>query len=110
MKNRFDLRGDLLEIRALYSVPALARIAKVSADMLRRVLRAANVELLRSGRVILVPLSEIRDKVPSLWKSLANAEELRRRAPCPHCGWDGRASSVPAGPIGSSRASRARSP
>ena len=53
MKNRFDLRGDLLEIRALYSVPALARIAKVSADMLRRVLRAANVELLRSGRVIL---------------------------------------------------------
>jgi len=105
MKTRRDRQGDLLEVRAFYSVPALAQIANVSADMMRRLLRTNRLELLRVGRVLLVPLSEIRKKVPPLWDSLRAAEELRQARPCPRCGWipPDRPARYP-----SSRASRAR--
>ena len=106
MKKRLDCRNDLLEVRALYSVPALAQIANVSRDMLRRVLRTSGVTFLRAGRVLLVPLSEIQSKVPPLWKTL-EAAELLRRGPCPKCGF---VPQVRSGPNGSVRASRARAP
>jgi hypothetical protein len=86
MRTRLDCRDDLLEVRALYSVTALAQIANVSRDMLRRVLRSSGVTFLHAGRVLLVPLSEIRSKVPPLWKTL-EAAELLRRGPCPKCGF-----------------------
>ena len=69
----------VLEVKALYSVAELARGANVGADRLRRVLRASGVTLLRGGRVLLVPLSEIREKIPALWESILAAD--RRRSP-----------------------------
>jgi hypothetical protein len=85
MRKRLDLQDDVFEVRALYSVPALARMAHVSPDMLRRVLRSNGVTFLHAGRVLLVPLSEILKKIPPLWKTL-ESRELLRRGPCPHCG------------------------
>jgi hypothetical protein len=64
-------------VQALYSIAALARAGNVDAHLLRRVLRANQLELLRNGRTLYVPLSEIQRKIPALWESLRAAEELR---------------------------------
>ncbi len=69
-----------LELRALYSLPELARFANVSADRMRRLLRATGVEMVRSGRNLLVPLSEIERKIPPLWESIKTIEMVRHGA------------------------------
>ena len=66
-----------LEVQAVYSVAALARVANVTPHLLRRVLRANGVELVRAGRSLLVPLSEIESKIPPLWESLKAVEAMR---------------------------------
>ena len=70
-------REGALEVQALYSIAAIARVANVTPSLLRRVLRANGVELVRAGRAVLVPLSEIETKIPPLWESLKAAEMLR---------------------------------
>ena len=70
-------RDGALEVRALYPLPELAIVANVSADRLRRLLRASGVEMLRSGRNLLVPLSEIERKIPPLWESIKAIEMVR---------------------------------
>jgi hypothetical protein len=80
MRARKDTGFESLEIRALYSIAELARAAGVTTYMLRRALRAAGVDLLRSGRALYVPLSEIESKIPSLWQSIRRAEQVRRSA------------------------------
>ncbi len=77
MKPRTDNRPIGLEVQALYSIAALARAVNVSTFTLRRLLRSNGVELVRGGRALFVPLSEIRRKIPPLWESLRAAEELR---------------------------------
>ena len=78
MHARSDVaREGALEVQAMYSVAALARVANVTPSLLRRVLRANGVELVRAGRAALVPLSEIEIKIPPLWESLKAAEMLR---------------------------------
>jgi hypothetical protein len=78
MRSRADSsRRGPLRVQALYSVGALARAGNVSPDMLLRLLRASKVELVRSGRAVLVPLHEIEEKIPALWKSIELAERLR---------------------------------
>jgi hypothetical protein len=67
-----------LEVRALYTVSELARVAGMRPYNLLRLLRRANVVFLRSGRAFYVPLSEIRERVPALWRGLCAAEEVRR--------------------------------
>jgi hypothetical protein len=80
MKQRKDNRLLALQVQALYSVPALARIANVTTHMLRRLLQANGVQFIRGGRASFVPLSEIRRKIPSLWESLRFAEQVRAQA------------------------------
>lgn len=67
-----------LALRALYSIPELARTARVHRNTLRRLLDSAGVRLVRAGRSLLVPLSEIESRVPALWRSLVAIEALRR--------------------------------
>jgi hypothetical protein len=80
MHPRHDSRLESLEVQALYSIAALARIANVSTDLLRRVLRTNGVTFVHGGRALLVPLSELERKIPPLWESLRSASKLRRRA------------------------------
>ena len=69
-----------LEVQALYSLGTLARIGNVTKGILRRVLLANGVELVRAGRALFVPLCEVERRIPALWKSLCLAEELRKAA------------------------------
>ena len=79
MRARADARRrGALRAQALYSIPALARVANVSRGVLLRVLRGAKVELLLSGRCVLVPLKEIQTKLPMLWKSIELVDQLGR--------------------------------
>ena len=78
MRPRADTaRRDGLHVQALYSVGALARAANVTHNMLLRLLRASNVELLQVGRALHVPLAEIERKIPALWRSILAAERVR---------------------------------
>ncbi len=67
-----------LDVRALYSLAQLARVANVTRHTLRRLLRKNGVTLVRSGRSLFVPLAEIERRIPPLWESLRRLEELRR--------------------------------
>jgi len=71
-------RFAALEIRAFYSVAELARAAGVPAYKLLRLLRRCRVTFIHAGRAYYVPLLEIREKIPPLWRSLCSAQELRR--------------------------------
>lgn len=80
MRPREDSACRPLQVQALYSIATLARAANVTTSMLRRILRANGVTLVRGGRALYVPLSEIKNKIPPLWASLHDAEQLRRLA------------------------------
>jgi len=77
MRPRSDNQRASLEVQALYSIAALARIGNVSAPLLLRVLRANGVTFVRARRALFVPLTEIQRKIPPLWESLCAAAELR---------------------------------
>ena len=66
-----------LEVKAFYTLAELARAGNVTKYRLRRVLRASGVALLPGGGKILVPLALIRARIPTLWESIALAEQLR---------------------------------
>jgi hypothetical protein len=69
-----------LELKALYSVGALATAAGVTPYLMLRLLRANGVEFVRAGRCVFVPLSEIEARIPALWRSILAAEGARADA------------------------------
>jgi len=78
MRKRTDVaRCGPLEMQAFYSVAVLARAGNVHRDLLRRLLRANGVRLVRAGRSLFVPLSEIEAKLPRVWDSIKAVEALR---------------------------------
>jgi hypothetical protein len=66
-----------LQLRAVYTVRELARAVGVTPHLMRSILRASGVELLQPTRLVLVPLSEIQEKLPQLWKSILLSEATR---------------------------------
>jgi hypothetical protein len=73
-----------LEVKALYSVGALALAAGVTPYLMLRLLRANDVAFVRAGRSVLVPLSEIEARIPTLWRSILAAEGARADAQAPY--------------------------
>jgi hypothetical protein len=69
-----------LEVKALYSVPALAHAAGVTRYLMLRLLRANQVQFVRAGRSLFVPLSEVEARIPVVWRSILAAEGLRAEA------------------------------
>jgi hypothetical protein len=74
-----SLRPSLqnLPIRALYSIGELARASGIERRTLKRLLVAARVELMSTGRVSFVPLCELEVKVRPLWEAIKAAHALR---------------------------------
>jgi len=67
-----------LELKAVYQIGELACLAHVSRYMMWKLLRARGVTCMRAGRISYIPLSEIREKIPGLFRSLCSVEEGRR--------------------------------
>jgi len=80
MSTKIDKQQGPLKLQAIYPVPMLARAAGVEPHALLRALRSAGVELVSSGRALLVPLSEIKIRIPNLWRSIVEAERVRAAA------------------------------
>ena len=81
MKRRTDAQAGQLGLQALYGITALAQVARVTRQMLLRLLRKNEVELVRSGRAVFVPLSEIERKIPPLWQSLCLLGKVQSAEP-----------------------------
>lgn len=71
-------RGAGLRLRAYYPVAELARAAGVPPYKLLRLMRRCRVVFIHAGRSFYVPLPEIQEKIPSLWRGICAAEDLRR--------------------------------
>ena len=71
-------RMEGLRIQALYPVSELARVMGVSHRRLQKLLESSEVYVMRAGRFLYVPLTELEEKVPPLWDSIKAAESLRR--------------------------------
>ena len=67
-----------LPLQALYPAGRLARALGISHRRFQRLLRVQGVHVLRCGRLMYVPLSELEDKIRPLWESIKAAEMLRR--------------------------------
>jgi hypothetical protein len=65
-------------LRAFYPVAELAHAVGVPPYKLLRLMRRCRLDFIHAGRSFYVPLSEIRDKIPSLWRGICAAEKLRR--------------------------------
>jgi hypothetical protein len=79
MQRRKDMLHANLEVRALYSITLLARLANVTRQLLRRLHQSSGVQLVHIGRTALVPMSEIEKRIPLLWESLCSVERAGGR-------------------------------
>ena len=68
-----------LELRTFYELDEPASFAQVNRHRTRRLLEAHGVQFMHVGRALYVPLSEMHEKIPPLWKSLCSAYRARRR-------------------------------
>jgi hypothetical protein len=57
-------------IAALYTIPQLAQMSGTTRFLMRRLLAAHGVRTLRSGRTVLVPLSEVDSRIPDLMEAI----------------------------------------
>ncbi len=65
--------GRTLKLQPTYRIAELADMAELSQGQMRRLLESHGVQLRRCGRVLLVPLSELVDKLDWLrhsWRVL----------------------------------------
>jgi hypothetical protein len=66
-----------LPIKAIYTIGELSRASSIERRRLRRILEREGVELLVSGRISYVSLSELEVKVRPLWEGIKAAHALR---------------------------------
>jgi hypothetical protein len=67
-----------LELKPVYTALELARSLGISRRRFMRLLEMQNVFIYRLGRVVLVPATEVRDKLQPLWASLLASDQKRR--------------------------------
>jgi hypothetical protein len=66
-----------LSLKPLYSLPELAKAARLSRGRLLRLFRHLGVRMMRSGTFWLVPLTELEDKARPFWESVQATEAMR---------------------------------
>jgi hypothetical protein len=69
-----------LEVKALYSLAALAHAAGVTRYLMLRILRANNVTFIKAGRSLFVSVSEVEARIPAVWRAILAAEGMRAQA------------------------------
>ena len=69
---------EALPIQPLYQVSQLARATGLTHRQFQRLLKMEEVQVFRVGRFLLVPLSELEEKVGLVWESIKVAASLRR--------------------------------
>ena len=80
MHRRSDSLLTEPKLRAYYGVSALAELAGMTRHVMLRLLRRSKVRFVRLGRVSLVPLTELEDRIPTLWRYLHDIHEGKRVA------------------------------
>ena len=80
MHRRSDSLLTEPKLRAYYGVSALAELAGMTRHVMLRLLRRSKVRFVRLGRVSLVPLTEVEDRGPTLWRYLRAIDEGKRVA------------------------------
>jgi hypothetical protein len=69
---------DKSELQAVYRVRELAEFANTSRYLMARLLREAGVLGVRVGSTVVIPVSEVKEKIPLLWESLTAVHQARR--------------------------------
>lgn len=80
MHRRSDSTLTEPKLRAYYTLGVLAELAGMTRHVMLRLLRRSKVRFVRLGRVTLVPLTELEDRVPTLWRYLHALDEGKRVA------------------------------
>jgi hypothetical protein len=65
-----------LPIKPFYSLTELARVCGVERRALRKLFQRKGLELLGSGKLVFVSLSEIERKLPTLFEGIRAAHNL----------------------------------
>jgi hypothetical protein len=68
-----------LPLKVLYTAAELSASIGVSRHMVDVLLRRQGIVVYRIGRVTLIPLSEIRDKLEPVWDAICAAEDRRQK-------------------------------
>jgi hypothetical protein len=68
-----------LPLKAAYSITELSRVSGIERRTLKRVLSQAGVQLVGSGRILYVSLSELELKLHPLWEGIKAAHALATR-------------------------------
>jgi hypothetical protein len=76
---RWRRRVAPLPLQAVYTLAELARASALSRYRLFGLLERLGIRMMRSGTLILVPLSELEEKAWPFWESIQIAERLRSR-------------------------------
>jgi len=66
-----------LSIKPLYTIGDLADATGIDRFSVRRLLEKNGVEWVRSGRSLLIPISELKEKLRNVWDSIVECEKLR---------------------------------
>ena len=70
MRRKMDEPTGEFTLPAFYTISVLARLGNVSEYLIRRLIHKSGVQRVRAGRTILIPVTEIEQKMPLLFKSL----------------------------------------
>jgi hypothetical protein len=80
MHRRSDSLLTQPKLRAYYGIGALAEVAGMTRHVMLRLPRRSKVRFVRLGRASLVPLTELEERVPTLWRYLRGMNEGQRVA------------------------------
>ena len=72
-----SLRSELSATQRAW-VPAPTSLGDVLQQLMQRLRMVRGVRLIRAGRTLLVPLRDVKEKIPSPWESMCLIEEPRR--------------------------------
>jgi len=78
MKDESAQQTGSAAMKPLYTLRELQKFARMSRYRVCRLLEDHDVKCIMAGRASYIPLSEIKEKLPTLWRSLCLAVEGQR--------------------------------